>query len=57
MTFASLGEVFAELDAEAQGQTRQVFVRLVRPGEGTEDTRRLATNAEAGEENWGLVQV
>ncbi|NIV29840.1 MAG: hypothetical protein GWN58_10140 [Anaerolineae bacterium] len=29
---------------------------MVRPGEGTEDTRRLATSAEAGEENWGLVQ-
>lgn len=56
MTFASLGEVFAELDAEAQAQARQVFVQLVCPGEGTEDTCRLATSAEAGEENWGLVQ-
>ena len=56
MTFASLDEVFAELDAEAQAQAHQVFVQLVRPGEGTEDTRRLATSAEAGEENWGLVQ-
>jgi len=56
MTFASLGEVFAELDAEAQAQAHQVFVQLVRPGEGAEDTRRLATSAEAGEENWGLVQ-
>ena len=29
---------------------------MVRPGEGTEDTRRLATSVEAGEGNWGLVQ-
>ena len=57
MTFASLGEVSAELDAEAQAQDRWVFVQLLRPGEGTEDTRRLATSAEAGEEDWGLVQV
>jgi hypothetical protein len=56
MTFASLGEVFAELDAEVQAQARQVFVQLVRPGEGTEDTRRLVTSAEAREESWGLVQ-
>jgi hypothetical protein len=41
MTFGSLGEVFAELDAEAQAQTHQVFVQLVRPGEGTGDTRRV----------------
>ena len=27
----------------------------MRPGKGTEDTRRLATQAEIGEENRGLV--
>jgi hypothetical protein len=42
MTFASLDEVFAELDAEAHEQTRHVFVQWVRPGE---DTRHLATSA------------
>jgi WD40 repeat protein/DNA-binding SARP family transcriptional activator len=50
------GEVFGALDPEAQEQARRVFVQLVRPGEGTEDTRRLATRAEVGEENWALVQ-
>jgi hypothetical protein len=30
-------------------------VQLVRPGEGTEDTRRIATRAEVGEDNWNLV--
>jgi WD40 repeat protein/DNA-binding SARP family transcriptional activator len=49
-------EVFGALDAGAQAQARQVFVQLVRPGEGTEDTRRVATRAEVAEENWGLVQ-
>ncbi|MBF2028183.1 MAG: hypothetical protein IGS48_15695 [Oscillatoriales cyanobacterium C42_A2020_001] len=28
---------------------------MVRPGEGTEDTRRLATQAEVGDKNWDLV--
>ena len=49
-------EVFDGLDARARAQARRVFVQLVRPGEGTEDTRRLATRGEVGEENWGLVQ-
>ncbi len=40
---------------ERQG-ARRVFVQLVRPGEGTEDTRRVATRAELGERNWELVQ-
>ena len=30
-------------------------MQLVRPGEGTEDTRRLATRAEIGERKWPLV--
>lgn len=42
-------------DDERQG-ARQVFVQLVRPGEGTEDTRRVATRAELGDENWALVR-
>ncbi|NMG08475.1 CHAT domain-containing protein [Brasilonema sp. UFV-L1] len=38
-------------------QIRRVFTQLVHPGEttGTEDTRRLATRQEIGEENWELV--
>ena len=35
---------------------RRIFIQLVRPGEGTEDTRRLATKAELGEVNWVLVK-
>ena len=29
---------------------------MVRPGEGTDDTRRIATRAEIGEANWPLAQ-
>jgi dipeptidyl aminopeptidase/acylaminoacyl peptidase len=32
-----------------------VFIQLVQPGEGTEDTRRLATREKVGGENWDLV--
>lgn len=39
-----------------QEQTRRILIQLVRPGEGTEDTRRLATKEELGEKNWFLVQ-
>jgi len=49
-------EVYAELDESEKDQARQVFVQLVRPGEGTEDTRRVAARSELGEVNWALVQ-
>ncbi|MGD2177518.1 MAG: BTAD domain-containing putative transcriptional regulator, partial [Anaerolineae bacterium] len=49
-------EVYAKLDEREQEAARRVFVQLVRPGEGTEDTRRVATRAELGDEHWGLVQ-
>jgi WD40 repeat protein/energy-coupling factor transporter ATP-binding protein EcfA2 len=42
-------------DAERQRRSQQVFVQLVKFGEGTEDTRRLATRAEVGEDNWDIV--
>lgn len=46
---------YARLSASEQEQVRRIFIQLVRPGEGTEDTRRLATKAELGEERWTLV--
>ncbi|MCC7019089.1 MAG: hypothetical protein IT332_05010 [Ardenticatenales bacterium] len=42
----------AESDCEP---ARRVFVQLVQPGEGTEDTRRLAVREEL-DKDWGLVQ-
>jgi WD40 repeat protein/DNA-binding SARP family transcriptional activator len=47
--YATLGE------AEREG-ARRVFLQLVRPGEGTEDSRRVATRTEIGEQNWPLTQ-
>lgn len=47
---------YGKLSPEAQKQMRRIFIQLVRPGEGTEDTRRLATKAELGESNWALVK-
>ncbi|MEH2456164.1 nSTAND1 domain-containing NTPase [Nostoc sp.] len=46
---------FAKLKPKEQEQAQQIFVQLVRPGEGTEDTRRLATRNEVGD-NWDLVK-
>ena len=49
-------QVYAELGAGEQEQARRALVQLVRPGEGTEDTRRVATREELGEESWSLIQ-
>ena len=48
-------QVFQKLSATEQKAAQRIFVQLVRPGEGTEDTRRISTRAEVGDENWGLV--
>ncbi|NEO31508.1 MAG: CHAT domain-containing protein [Symploca sp. SIO3C6] len=42
------------LEADKQ-RAQRVFIQLVNPGEGTEDTRRLATREEVKEKNWDLV--
>ena len=49
-------EEYHKLSEEQREQMRRIFIQLVRPGEGTEDTRRLATKAELGEVNWVLVK-
>jgi WD40 repeat protein/DNA-binding SARP family transcriptional activator len=49
-------QVYEELDDGEREATRQVFVQLVRPGKGTEDTRRVADRSEIGEGNWPLTQ-
>jgi len=49
-------DVYAQLTDEKQKQVQKIFIQLVRPGEGTADTRRQATHAEVGEENWDLVK-
>ncbi|HET6446436.1 MAG TPA: protein kinase, partial [candidate division Zixibacteria bacterium] len=49
-------EVYEQLSVTQQIRTRHVFTQMVRPGEGTEDTRRLATRSELGEDDWLLAQ-
>ncbi|MCB0207359.1 MAG: hypothetical protein KDH89_21260, partial [Anaerolineae bacterium] len=49
-------EVFAALPAGQQAAAQRIFIQLVQPGEGTEDTRRVASRSELGDPNWPLVQ-
>lgn len=46
---------YASLSEEDKQQAELIFIQLVQPGEGTEDTRRIATRDEVGEDNWDLV--
>jgi WD40 repeat protein len=48
-------QAYNQLNFEEKERTQRIFIQLVHPGEGTEDTRRVATRAEVGEENWDLV--
>jgi hypothetical protein len=47
---------YAALSKEQKEEARRVFLQLVRPGEGTEDTRRVATRQELGAAPWALVK-
>ncbi len=49
-------EVYLRLQEEEQEQARRVIVQLVQPGEGTEDTRRIAKRADLVGVAWTLVQ-
>ncbi|NEO24022.1 trypsin-like peptidase domain-containing protein [Moorena sp. SIO4A5] len=46
---------YQNLSEEDKQRAQRVFIQLVRPGAGTEDTRRLATSTEVGQNNWDLV--
>ncbi len=48
-------EVFAGLDSDSRLQARRIFTQLVKPGAGTEDTRRMARRDEL-DAIWPLVQ-
>jgi WD40 repeat protein len=49
-------ENYSKLSAEHKEQVRRIFIQLVRPGEGSEDTRRLATKVELADVSWSLVK-
>ncbi|MBD1905566.1 pentapeptide repeat-containing protein [Trichocoleus sp. FACHB-832] len=48
-------QVYNNLKEPEKERARRIFLDLVSLGERTEDTRRLATRVEVGEENWDLV--
>jgi WD40 repeat protein/class 3 adenylate cyclase len=48
-------EVYRRLAPPEQERVRQVFLQLVRPGEGTEDTGRVASRADIRDERWSAV--
>jgi WD40 repeat protein/DNA-binding SARP family transcriptional activator len=49
-------EIYVELADKDQEMARQVFIQLVQPGQGTEDTRRVAIRTELDAERWSLIQ-
>ena len=48
--------IYQDLDDADRAKTQRIFVQLVRPGDGTEDTRRIAKASEIGERDWPLTQ-
>jgi WD40 repeat protein len=49
-------EVNLRLPASEREDTHQIFLQLVRPGEGTEYTRRVAHRIDLSERRWSLAQ-
>jgi WD domain, G-beta repeat len=49
-------EIYLHLPEPDRDSARRLFVQLVRPGEGTEHTRRVALRADLGESGWQLAQ-
>lgn len=54
---AKADSIFCRLNHQDQRRVQQIFLRLVRPGEGEADTRRRATSTELGEETQSLVKT
>ena len=48
-------DVYEKFPEEEQERLKHIFTQLVRPGEGTEDTRQVGTKEQIGEQNWFLV--
>jgi WD40 repeat protein len=45
-----------KLKEEKREQIQRIFVQLVHPGEGVEDTRQIAMKGDLGQESWSLVE-
>ena len=48
--------IYKTFSKEEQEKIKRIFTQLVRPGEGTEDTRQVSTKKQIGEEDWSLVK-
>ncbi len=46
---------YNHMNKNEKTRLRRLMLQLVRPGDGTEDTRQVATRAHLGEDNWDLV--
>lgn len=46
---------YQSFSEENKQRVQKLFIQLVHPGQGTYDTRRVATRQEVGEDNWSLV--
>ncbi|MBE2222031.1 MAG: HAMP domain-containing histidine kinase [Anaerolineae bacterium] len=49
-------QIYAGLNDVEKERVERIFLQLVRPGEGTEDTRRLALRSELVADDWAIVQ-
>jgi WD40 repeat protein len=49
-------DVYIGLEESEREGARRIFTQLVSPGEGTQDTRRMATFDEIGSKHWVLVR-
>nr|MDJ0517410.1 trypsin-like peptidase domain-containing protein [Trichodesmium sp. MO_231.B1] len=49
-------DVYEKLSEADREKAERVFIQLVQPGMGTEDTRKEATRAEVRVDNWELVR-
>jgi WD40 repeat protein/KaiC/GvpD/RAD55 family RecA-like ATPase len=49
-------QAYNDLRNEQREKARRIFIQLVHPGLGTEDTRRLAVRSDLEEEDWELVR-
>lgn len=47
--------VCSRFSPEGRENLRKIFIQLVRPGEGTEDTRQVASREQFTRENWKLI--
>ncbi|WP_063800834.1 nSTAND1 domain-containing NTPase [Mastigocoleus testarum] len=48
-------DAYNQLKSKEKERAQRIFIQLVHPGQGAEDTRRVAIRTEVGEENWDLV--